>query len=252
MGVDQISRPDWRTCVRRVGIVVAMQAEARCITSHCLPFDQTITVHKYWAVRVCGIGSEAAHRAAADLYDRENVSALISFGVAGALDDRLRPGDLVMPESVLMDRNYPTDQAWRTRIERLLPDHINIIHGILVSSQQVLTTATEKRALAAQTGACAVDMESGAVAAVAAEKGIPFIAVRAITDPVQYSPPVALMSALRPDGSVKLIQLLTLLLKRSINLHELLRLARSMQAACATLKSVVRYAENELSSNLQQ
>ncbi len=231
----------------RVGIVVAMRAEAGCITPRRLPFDQAIPVHENLMIRVCGMGSEAARRAATDLCEQEGISALISFGVAGALDARLQPGDLVLPRSVLADQHHPADEIWYTRIRRRLPDHISVIHNTLAASGQMLTKEAEKRALAARTGACAVDMESGAVAAVAVEKSIPFIAIRAIADPVQYSPPAALMKALRPDGSVRPISLLALLLKRSFSVHELLRLAPGMRAACATLKSVMRFAHNELS-----
>lgn len=234
----------------RVGIVVAMRAEAQCIASQRLPFRQTIPVREGLLVRVCGMGSEAASHAALMLRDQDNVSALISFGVAGALQENLLPGDLVLPESIAADQFYQTDTTWRTQIKQRLPNGIHVTQAALATSERVLTTETEKRALAADTNACAVDMESGAIAAAAAETGIPFIAIRAITDPVQFSPPAALMCALHADGSIKPMHLLVLLLKRSVNLYELLRLAPGMRAACATLKKVVRSTEAELSTPL--
>jgi len=234
--------------VSRTGIVVAMRAEAKCITSQYLPFDLAMPVREGLMVRVCGMGRMAAYDAAVDLRDRHKVSALISFGVAGALQDQLRPGDLVLPESIVADQFYQTDLAWCRQIERRLPGEIRVTHATLATSEQILTTEAEKHALAAKTHACAVDMESGAIATAAAEAGIPFIAIRAITDPIQFSPPAALMTALHPDGSIKLVRLLALLLKRSVSLRELLRLAPGMRAACATLKSVIRHAEAELSA----
>ncbi len=54
------------------------------------------------------------------------------------------------------------------------------------------------------------------------------------------------MDALQPDGSVKPVSLLALLLKRSLILNELLRLAPGMRAACSTLKQVVQATRHEL------
>lgn len=233
--------------MNRVGIIVALRAEARCITQQRIPFDQTVALDKNLVIRICGMGGVAARRAAAALCEQEKVAGLISFGVAGALDDSLQPGDLILPKSVLADRNYPADDGWRTRVQRCLPECINVIQCSLVTSDTVVTTEMAKRILASQSGGCAVDMESGAVAAVAAEKGVLFLAIRAISDPVQFSPPAELMAALKPDGSVKPVPLLTLLLKRSLHLNELLRLAPGMQAACQTLKQVVQSARPELS-----
>jgi adenosylhomocysteine nucleosidase len=233
--------------VSRTGIIVAMRAEAKCITSQHLLFDLATPVREGLMVRVCGMGNMAAYGAAVDLRDRHKVSALISFGVAGALQDQLRPGDLVLPESIVADQLYQTNLAWRRKIERCLPRGIRVTQTALAISEQILTTEAEKHALAAKTNACAVDMESGAIAFAAAEAGIPFIAIRAITDPIQFSPPAALMTALHPDGRIRLVRLLALLLKRSVSLRELLRLAPGMRAACATLKLVIQHAEAELS-----
>lgn len=110
----------------------------------------------------------------------------------------------------------------------------------------MLTSATAKRELAQATGACAVDMESGAVAEAAAHAGLPFLAVRAISDPVEFSPPPVLLHAVRPDGSADLRRLLPLLMRRSLTLGTLLRLAKDSRAACSTLSTVARYADTEM------
>ena len=59
-----------------------------------------------------------------------------------------------------------------------------------------------------------MDMESGAVAEAAAHAGMPFLAIRAISDPVEFSPPPVLLDAVRPDGSADLARLLPLLVRR--------------------------------------
>ena len=85
-----------------------------------------------------------------------------------------------------------------------------------------------------------MDMESADVAGVAAKAGIPFIAIRAIIDPVEFSPPEALLSVVYPDGSVQPFRFLSLLLNRSVDLKTIFHLALAMQAARTTLLTVVK------------
>lgn len=229
-----------------IGIITAMQAEAKCVTPRRLPFNEMVRLREGTAIWVCGIGEQAARKAATGLCD-QGVSALVSFGVAGALDESLRPGDLVMPQHIQIEQSEPVsvELAWRTRIMQLLPQHVKVVGGKLATSRQMLSSEAAKRAFSAKHGACAVDMESGAIADVAAAAGIPFVVVRAITDPLEFSPPPVLMDAVYPDGSVNILQLLSLLLRRSINISTLLQLAPSMRAACATLLSVIQHADDE-------
>lgn len=231
--------------VRVVGIVTALRVEARCLTPLRLPFNESVSLGDNAAIWLCGMGAKAAREAAVGLR-ADGATALMSFGVAGALDPGLRPGDLVLPESIHAGHLLPVDLDWRTRLQQQLSTHLNIAGGILAASSQVLTSAVAKRELAEATGACAVDMESGAVAEVAASAGVPFLAVRVITDPAEYSPPAALLAAVHPDGGVDLVRLLALLLRSAVTLSTLLRLAAEMRAARSTLSTVVRYGGTEL------
>lgn len=246
MGVNPVSGADKREHrVSLVGIVTALRAEAKCITPRRLPFNEMVRLREGTAIWLCGMGGEAARQAAAGMRDR-GVSALMSFGVAGALDETLRPGDLVLPEYIHAEYAHPVTLEWRARIMQHLPRHVKVAGGTLATSHQVLTSGAEKREFSARNGACAVDMESGAIAEIAANAGIPFVAVRAITDPLEFSPPPTLLGAIYPDGSVNTLHLLKLVLRRSVNVSTLLRLAPSMRAACTTLLSVVKHADIEL------
>jgi hopanoid-associated phosphorylase len=170
----------------------------------------------------------------------------MSFGLAGALDSALRPGSLVLPERIYADRPFHVDLPWRDRLRDLLPSHIHVASGTLAASRHILTSAAAKLALAHDTGACAVDMESGAIAEVAERARMPFLAVRAISDPIEFSPPAALLHAIRPDGSAYIGRLLGLLLRGRINPGILLRLAIESRAACSTLTAVMRHGGAEI------
>jgi adenosylhomocysteine nucleosidase len=228
-----------------VGIVTAMRVEASCLTRADLPFNEMASLGERAAIWLSGMGEKAAREAAEGL-QHGGCTTLVSFGLAGALDSSLRPGDLVLPDSIHAGHQLSVDLDWRNRLRQQLPAHMKITSGILAASPNVLTSADAKRELAEATGACAVDMESGAVAQVAARAGIPFLAVRVIADPLDFSPPPLLLSAVRPDGSADPVRLMALILRRSVTLGTLLRLGSQLRTARATLLTVVRHAGTEL------
>lgn len=236
-----------------VGIVCAMKSEASCIMNLRFPLYKLARPGENTRLCLCGVGTNMAADAAA-LLQRYGVDALASFGVAAALDPRLTPGDLVLPESILTEDKIEkkaeavseiedtrlVNQEWRNRVQRQLSSQLTVIGGKLVTSQIPLTSRHAKLELEKRTGACAMDMESGDIAEVAAKAGIPFIAVRAIVDPVEFSPPEALLSVVNPDGSVQLFQFLSLLLNRSVDVKTIFHLALAMHAARTSLLTVVK------------
>ena len=231
--------------VNSVGIVVAMRIESRCITTRNLPLGEIINLGDNSAICLCGMGENSARKAATRL-QAEGSTSLVSFGVAGALDSKLHPGDLVLPESIYNERLLPVSLTWRDRVQECMPSHLHVIGGKLATSNKVLTSLTEKREFAKITGACAVDLESGAIAEVAKNSDIPFLAIRAISDPIEFSPPSSLLGAVNPDGSANLSKIISLLLKRSVTLSTLLRLAREVRIARSTLSTVALHAGMEL------
>ncbi len=252
-----------------VGIVCAMKSEASCIMNLRFPLFKMAMPGQNTRLCLCGVGTNMAADAASLLH-KNGVDALVSFGVAAALDPRLTPGDLVLPETILAadkigagvgtetgteagaeaEENRLVNLEWRNRIQRQLSPQLTVVGGALVTSQVPLTSGQAKLELGKATGACAMDMESGDVAEVAAKAGVPFIAIRAIIDPVEFSPPEALLSVVYPDGSVQLFQFLSLLLNRSVDIKTVFHLALAMQAARTTLVAVVKTLGMGLDSKL--
>ncbi len=232
-----------------LGVITAIRAEAGCIVSRKLPFNQMVRLSDDAAIWICGMGDSAARAAAKGLHE-SGATAIVSFGVAGALDASLRSGDLVLPESIYANGGMiPVTKIWRDQLKQLLPTELTVVDGILAASKGVVSTEVAKRELAAATGACAVDMESGAIAEVASNVGTPFIAVRAITDPIEFSPPEVLLSAVYSDGSVNAMGLISLILRRSVGIGTLIRLGKGMREANSTL-SVVAQRSGETLGNI--
>jgi len=84
-------------------------------------------------------------------------------------------------------------------------------------------------------GAVAVDMESAAVAAVAQERALPFLAVRAIADPADMALPSAVMRAADAHGRINRPVLLAHTLLHFGQVGAMLRLASHFRAALRTL-----------------
>ena len=131
------------------------------------------------------------------------VDGLANWGVAGALDESLAPGDIVVPECIRHapdDQGFATDAATCDRIVAACSATLPVRRGALWSSSAPVTSRADKRALAERSGAIAVDMEAAAVAAVAARAGLPFVAVKAICDPLGRELPRRIMRALDSGG----------------------------------------------------
>jgi adenosylhomocysteine nucleosidase len=159
----------------------------------------------------------------------EGAQALVSFGLAGGLDPVLRPGALVVPGEVIESGIvFAADPALAARFGGMSG------HRVLAAGAVVTDAAAKQRAAQAN-GAQAVDLESGAVARVAAEYGLPFAVVRAICDPAERDLPPAALIALDQKGVIGLVRVLGSLLKRPGQLGNLFQLARDAARAQRTL-----------------
>jgi adenosylhomocysteine nucleosidase len=182
---------------------------------------------------VCaGGGLPDGAEAAAEWLVEQNVDALVSFGLAGGLDPALRPGDVVVPETVReQDHVYATDPRVSARFGRR--------GGTLLAGAAVVADVEEKARLFSRTGAVAVDLESGAVARVAARHGLPFAVLRAVCDPAHRTMPPAALVALNGSGAIGLLRFLASVARQFGQVPGLIALGRDAVAARAALQRCV-------------
>lgn len=221
----------------RIGFITALPAEAGSLHRRRPGFDGLAELPGGHLLTVSGTGPDHARRAAARLLDH-GVSALVSWGCAAALDARLKPGDLALPERILGTdgRAHATHAEWRGRVIAALPSDLPTVAGALAESPEIVADGAAKQALYAVTKALAVDMESAAIARVAEARGLPFLAVRAIADSASMALPRAVSLALTPRGDVRFAILLTQVLSQPGQILELLSLGRAFGAAMASLR----------------
>jgi len=149
---------------------------------------------------VVGGGDSAALAAKLEQAFTAEIEGVISFGVCGALAPALRPGDVITASAVRDGRTrYPTDT---TRTRYLLSHLPHAIGGVIAGSDVMLTSIEAKEALHGASGAVAVDMESHIAARFADARGLPFAALRAVSDGVDRALPAAAQRGMRRDGSM--------------------------------------------------
>ncbi|WP_298284434.1 hypothetical protein [Acidocella sp.] len=204
----------------KIGIVTGLRAEAAWLG------------RGGFLVRVGGGTPQGAEVAARALL-KQGAQALISFGLAGGLAPGLKPGTVLIPPSVLEGRRaYPCDYQ--------LMEYLGGSTGApILAAAKVVATAHEKALLHARHRAAAVDLESGAVARVAAEREIPFAVLRAVADPAERDLPGAALHALDPQGRVRLGFVLRALLREPRQLGGLLKVGRDAAAAKSALQAHV-------------
>lgn len=127
-----------------------------------------------------GVGGKAAALATAEAIKFYQPRWVISAGFAGALDENLRRGHILMADEVA--------NAGGERLSigmKLDPTASKGLHvGRLLTVSDLVRTPDERRRLAAEHGAIACDMETFAVAQVCAEKGVKLLSVRIISDAI--------------------------------------------------------------------
>lgn len=176
------------------------------------------------------------------------VRALLSWGIAGALDPALRPGTLIVPSAVVGPDGAayglasapgsglpPRPSCGRdgegvTRAAEMLAEML------IAGSDAVLLDPAAKAALRARTGAAAVDMESHRVAAVAARAGLACFAVRAVSDPAGRALPRLAQDVLDARGRARLGAVVAGVMRHPRDLPALLAAGRDSRAALAALR----------------
>lgn len=231
-----------------LGIVTGLQSEARLLRGLDL--------------RCISIGGKA--EGVPEKIERliaGGVTGLVSFGIAGALHPDLRCGDVVVGERVvgLGAEHWSSQPAWiaawtpcaqtvtpassrgpsetQAQVAPWIPgqardDKRGRCHvGAILALDRLLSSPQEKAEAFARTGAVAVDMESHHVARAAAAHGLPFIAVRAISDRADEALPAAFAGFIDANGATKMSAVVAALISGRVSVRELLVAGRSSRRA---------------------
>ena len=237
-----------------VGIVTALAAEAKALTRQPLHPKTLTPVGQGANLWLSGMGPEAAREGALALIDA-GATALAVFGVAGALTPGLRSGTLLCPPRIFDEqgRDYTPTPSWRAALsQRLEAAGLALtMEGSLLSLPVPLLSAADKTAMRDRHMAVAVDMESAAVAAVANERHLPFVVLRAIVDESHDEIPLELQAGIDAWGRPQLAHLLVAMARHPALLKHLPGLASRMGKATRALQAAVVAAGTDLAREPQ-
>jgi hopanoid-associated phosphorylase len=165
-------------------------------------------------------------------------SLVVSWGLCGGLDPRLRPGDLILGAEVVWgDGAIKTDEAVTSSLTRRLVDAGTAVavEPVAAADAPVLTSSA-KAELRRATGAAAVDMESLAAGRFALKQRIPFAILRAIADPAERDLPPVALKTVDPAGGINVLALIGGLTRSPGQLAGLHTTFRDSRAAFRALK----------------
>jgi adenosylhomocysteine nucleosidase len=231
--------------LKPVGIVSALAAEARTLGPAARHGAELRQLPDGALVAVSGIGRAAAAAAARRLV-LAGASALASFGMAGGLDPTLICGAVLLPDEVIAgdDAGSPsavceTSREWRRRLRAALPDSCIACGGKLLTSERPIGHPDGKADVWRSSGAAAVDMESAAIAQVAGQAGLPFVALRVIVDTAGDELPAAVIAA-SGAGRLRVGRLIAGLLRTPGEIGAVIRLSARYRIAVRVLAAVSR------------
>ena len=187
---------------------------------------------------ICSSSDPRQLRALLTVFDPATIRGVISFGVAGGLDPSLKSGDIVVATEVRAgEARWLADLALK---EDLIAGfglgRRRIVRGRLAGAEQVVADRHLKEALHLETGAAAVDMESHIAAEYAAKAGLPFAALRVVSDPAHRALPPVAMAAIKPDGGIDLRQVMRSVARNPRTLRDLVASGIDFNRALRSLR----------------
>jgi len=183
-----------------------------------------------------GVGEKVCRQRVAEFLQDQQFDLLISSGFAGALNDRLQIGDL------LLAKNFSTVELSEVGSSfSRLPIH----EADLLTVRALIDSNDERNKIAHTSGAAAVDMETEFIARACAEHGIPLLSLRVITDTPREpfpAPPNVLFDI--EQQQTRFLTLATFFLARPNRVPQLIqfarRIARVRKIIASALFDVVR------------
>lgn len=230
------------------GIIVALSEELSTLKTvpnalweRCMIRGKFIFLTDDIILIYAGAGAENA-RKATELAVSKGATKLISWGCAAALSPDLKMGDLVLADSLLNSNGLEiaVNATWHQHVKTVLGSDIVAYKGALFNSNVLISTATEKQAIYAKTGAIALDMESDTIAQVAQHYALPFLAIRAIADPAMMDLPTSVSKALNENGEIEITKIIASLVFNPKEITHLIQLGQYFQLAKRTLSNVAK------------
>ncbi|MCC6487698.1 MAG: hypothetical protein IT364_09375 [Candidatus Hydrogenedentes bacterium] len=215
-------------------VIAAMHSELSAVKHMKLPHLQYLET---------GIGPSNAAKAIDSYLGKHAISCAVHIGYAGALSPVLSLGEVLVADSIIGAEDCPVDPKLQCVAEALPVKGVYLRRGRVVTLDRILATAAEKqevaRAHSAALPAC-VDMESAPVAKACAAHGVPYIALRCITDTLNDDLPIDFNECRGRDGNIHTMRIMWAAAHHPSSIAGLIEMRRRARDCARNLAEVVR------------
>ena len=191
------------------------------------PFHKIAARHPGIVTLIVGIGRANAEQSVRSFLTSGSPALVLTCGFAGGLNPDLKLGEVVF------DVQSPKSKV-QSQLTAAGAKPVKFF-----CADRIATTVAEKQALRAQTGADAVEMESAAIHAVCAERGIPCVTVRVISDTADEALPLDFNALAKPDKSIDAGKLALAIAKAPWKIGALLALQKKTKFAAERMAAVL-------------
>lgn len=176
-------------------------------------------------VVVSGIGKRNAEQALADALTTLKPQLVLTCGYAGGLDPQLARGTIVFDVG---------DEPVASRLKAA-----GAIPAKFFCAERIAVTAADKQALRNQTGADAVEMESGVIRELCRRRGIPSATIRVISDDANSNLPLDFNRLAGANGNISYLKLAGALVKSPGLVPKLMRFQRELDGCSRRLAAAL-------------
>lgn len=237
--------------LKRIGLVTAMPEETKPLVKRLgkaekgtvgeLPSWRFKRGEKEIVLVESGMGPRRA-TAAAEALIAEGVEMVASLGVAGAVRGDLAVGDVVLcREARLLTGDNQLHPLVLTAAEPpSLPqfEGIRVVEGCAVTAAAIRAKKETASLLPPEIDNPVLEMETAAVAKSAVEHGLPFMALRAISDPADEELAFSIDEFTDSEMNIRIGKVIRVLIRRPSLLPQLMRLAGNTATAAKNLAAV--------------
>ncbi|HEY3308804.1 MAG TPA: hypothetical protein VGJ93_10150 [Desulfuromonadaceae bacterium] len=230
----------------KIGIITAMPEETRAILKDANSEKSVLDNRNCFRCRIgghdimlveAGMGMLNAGSTATALAV-EGVELLVSAGFGGGVLPGLLVGDVVVAQQVLHWTGSQLDltRPLFYRVKTADP----VLTGCFITSNGILNKKDLAGLLPSDIERPVVEMESAAVAQVAAEQGIHFLGIRAISDPWDEELNFSIHDFCDQQMRIRPLKVLATTMRRPAIIPQLIRLAKNSRKAAKSLGAAMK------------
>ena len=239
------------TCsLETIGIVAALSQETEALLQHIGQWER-IPIGPFRAYRFrilerdclliqSGMGVKRAAIATQALLAIANLHFLVSFGVAGAVEDDLQIGDVVLSRTTcILNQGIPgefhrlasfSDPAQQAAARALEPRGARLYSGTAITTRGSQIVLRQAETIEHPV----LEMETVGIARIAEEKGISLLSLRAISDCPREPIPFNLNTSTDEEGKVHLGKMIVTMIGQPKILFHSVRVLRNVRGPQTT------------------